>query len=122
MNSLEEGNKNLLKMAEILMSVKHEDFSMEYITWPFEDCNTPACAMGHYAADPGTPFSLIEGIMYYKDRVYAVFIDSSEVREHFCLTHIETIELFDSTGCGGALNPKSAAHYIRAFVDRRIKR
>ena len=98
----------------------------------FQECGTPACALGHYAArqDLQTAFELGEiwGIVprgqrdEYGNRSMTLEYAGTEVCEHFGITHVQATELFADggehtpVGCGNPNNAIEAAEYIERFV------
>jgi hypothetical protein len=121
--------ERLLKVARALReSAVPEDFTMRCFV---NECGTPACALGHYAArrdlqrafrisaEEGTDVDGNPAVYYYirsKDGVYIAH--DVEPVEHFGLDEEQAEELFGGHGCGNAKTPKAAARYIERFVAR----
>lgn len=82
-------------------------------------CGTPACALGHYAADKRSPFEIVEHLLTYKDET--IYVDGAEVRMHFHINSGEAMDLFSENGCNNAYSPQEAADYIEDFVERRTQ-
>jgi hypothetical protein len=127
--------ERLLNIAKALReSPAPEKFTMDAIV--HSACNTPACALGHYAArtDLQAAFVLRPHVwgMYAADRGPAsefLRYDGPEVCKHFDITPTQACELFKDSeedddgnelpcGCGGAKTAIEAAEYIERFVER----
>jgi hypothetical protein len=80
-------------------------------------CNTPACAMGHYAAreDLQDDFSLENGEIVDRHTRKSVCGDDT-IDTHFNLTPRERFKLFSTSGCGHARTPQEAIAYILEVV------
>lgn len=102
-------------------------------------CGTPACALGHYSAHRPERVSWASGQLPEMERQilglagkyehdYPIFRTANGAlltgcpagAAEFCLEYSEALELFDSGGCGSALNGQQAATYIRNFVFRKL--
>lgn len=130
--SFELGNARLLRLADILSKVdkQHEkkDEPAYYQGAFVHECGTPACALGHYAHATPERWKIVKysatDYEYYDDPKLRhessgnVFYDA---KKEFCLSDREADRLFDSEGCGEALNGKEAAAFIRKFVKDRCK-
>lgn len=91
------------------------------------ECGTPACALGHWAAanperwvaayNPGlaTKWSPVLRHNFVSRQLPDVYL---EAMEEFGITDHQAEELFNGSGCGSATTAKEAADYIRAFVER----
>lgn len=82
-------------------------------------CNTPCCALGHYAArtDLQSSFLLSQGQILTNDSARTeIGYDDPAIREHFGITPSEADELFAAEGCGEAQTASDASEYIRSFV------
>jgi hypothetical protein len=119
----EMGMRRLLQLAEILDKAKpHREgiwpiagYHQRAFLW---DCNTPACALGHWAVNNQDRWETDGGSVPWLKAGRK--FDPHDGAEHdFCLTYLESRELFAGNGCGFAENnPKKAAQYIRDFVAR----
>ena len=133
--TVSEGNQRLLNVARALReSPNPEKFDMG--RYGDDDCGTPACAFGHYAArqDLQDRFALVrrELRVSYAEAIYfstdvllrytgeMAFYDSHLVLEHFGISWEEADDLFSVEGCGGANTPAQAADFIEAFVAKRM--
>lgn len=94
------------------------------------NCNTPACALGHYAKrhDLQDAFDLDKyGWLTLRDGSPCNYY-SAPVLAHFGLTPSESSRLFAGgddddgihAGCGGAKTPIEAAEFIEAFCDEDV--
>ena len=116
--------RRLLNVARALEeSTNPEAFNMDVVT---HACGTPGCAFGHYIhrTDLQHTFVPLNNEYAYalrsKPSILIAWSHGTTVRmEHFDISDPEDEELFSSLGCGGATTAKQAAHYIRAFVNRR---
>lgn len=95
------------------------------------NCGTPACAFGHYAARA----DLQDAFRLLNPKIFGHFpqdfqgvatadgthIEYSElqVREHFDLNGDEVEEIFGGYGCAAARTAIQAADYLEAFVARK---
>jgi hypothetical protein len=112
----------LLLVARALRESKHpEDFRMVQYG---NDCGTPACAFGHYAAreDLQDKFTLdAEGDTVLVGRrarpVSFVCFDSKVVLDHFGIDIAAARRLFGHDGCGNAETTIEAAEYIERFCE-----
>lgn len=118
MTSRKDGNRRLRQAAKILRKVAPNKFNMESIT---HTCGTPACVLGHYAANSKTPFSLQDRQLVLGEIDIGYNYDHPAIQDHFDLTPKQCAELFDVTGCGNAILPSEAADYIEDFVKARAK-
>lgn len=121
MTSIAAGNRRLLRLAKILDTADAEHKRRKeprYDQSRFEhECNTPACAIGHWAFHNRKRWG-----RHYGDPVLNGFFNAFDsAMQEFSLKDGEDLELFDVDGCGGAKTAKEAAAYIRAFVKRRQK-
>jgi hypothetical protein len=94
------------------------------------ECGSPACALGHYAAQYPKRFVLNPNwVSPVGGRPYPVIQlrgsdarlgpQSTGILEEFSITSSESEELFSGSGCGDATTAKEAAAYIRKFVARK---
>lgn len=128
----EVGADRLLEMADVLDAAHKRQTRFSMARFFFDDgevddnqCGTPACALGHYAAATperwGMHKSATDGRLYPRLKGHAW---TATVWDHttidFGLTEQESSELFDGQGCGRATSPKEAATYIRNFVHRKL--
>jgi hypothetical protein len=118
---IKTGNRRLLRLAAYLREhARSEDFDMRVQVNP---CGTPACAFGHYASMPRTPFTIDAGavckVVMHRGSQRPAFFGDAEVRDHFGVRYVEVRELFAASGCGCADTPRQAARYIERFVKRR---
>lgn len=127
--------ERLLNVAKALReSPSPADFSMDLINFTsIAGCNTPACAIGHYAyrKDLQDAFELRESSLgFYKanssDHKQLMY-EGPEVCAHFGITQGQADQLFRDSdidedgegtpcGCGGAVTAIEAAEYIERFV------
>lgn len=112
--------ERLLNVARALReSPKPNKFTMDMYA---RDCNTPACAWGHYCfrQDLQSEFQLspATGLPIDIFTKNPVTLMDSRMDEHFGLTSDQVIELFSVGGCGGAKTAIDAAEYIEEFVRR----
>jgi hypothetical protein len=99
-------------------------------TW-VNPCGSPACALGHYAAQYPKRFvlnpnwvspitGLTRAVIHLRSSENSVLSPTSSiVTEEFQITESESEELFNGGGCGEAKTAKEAAAYIRKFVRRK---
>jgi hypothetical protein len=109
--------ERLLNVAKALReSNDPRDFSMEF--YGHVNCNTPACALGHYAhrTDLQDALILVNGCVRQSDGHYASYW-TALVREHFDIDRDEVEALFSDSGCGNASTAIEAAEFIERFVD-----
>jgi len=129
MTTVAVGNRRLLKLADILDTADalHRKrgeptyYQGDFEHWDYKrSCNTPACALGHYAFNCGP-----KGQRIYWDHEKGAMAHGMELGEageiEFAIGMGEYDELFGGSGCDGAKTAKQAAKYIRAFVRRRQK-
>jgi hypothetical protein len=114
----EQGMRRLLQLAEILDKAKPhtggkaQGYCQRLWAW---DCNTPACALGHWAIAHKDRWEY-SGTVYLKGAQTGSF---GSAQLDFAITNDQARELFGTHGCGKAgTNPRQAATYIRAFVAR----
>lgn len=112
--------RRLLNVAKALReSPAPEKFTMRWYTVTNE-CGTPACALGHYAArrDLQNTLRLSESgaVEFAKDGAMMAGIDDHRLLRHFGITASESGQLFSPGGCGCATSPDQAAEYIETFV------
>lgn len=95
----------------------------------FNDCGTPACALGHYAnrVDLQSVYTKKYGIVLRLNQglVESCMIHANEnisVEDHFGVTVEETFELFGTRGCNNAQTPEEAIAYLEAFIERKWPR
>ena len=83
------------------------------------DCNTPCCALGHYAVrrDLQRVFVLNDDGDLFATRACEMGHDTRAVLAHFGITYYEANELFAEDGCDNADTPIQAAKYIERFLD-----
>ena len=110
--------QRLLNVAKACRETAHPAaFTMFYFG---HDCGTPACAMGNYAFRRDLQRTFIlrgqDVLTKASDSDLRTWID---MRVHFGITEAETVELFDTDGCGGAETHEQAATYIEKFVVKR---
>ncbi len=115
--------KRLLNAAR---AVEEHPVPREFTMGRFKhDCGTPACVLGCYAVRHDLQRTFKPALGYtmsmrlFRDEYRIIGCDSDEVLKHFDIYAEEAMELFGSTGCGGAKTPQEAAAYIRAFVARK---
>lgn len=129
--------QRLLNIARALReSPEPEDFTMKRY---FNQCGTPACALGHYVARTDLQSDFYHGRDgTIRHRVYGiVWYDDPDIQAHFGINREECMELFASPGdetdeedadgnllvhdggCGRARTAIEAAEYIEAFVARK---
>lgn len=88
-----------------------------------DDCGTPACVLGHYAAriDLQSEFRIVvsdeQGAYIVDSRGKHIWHSCPSVREHFDISRVQAYHLFDLEGCDDADTPAEAAAYIRRFID-----
>lgn len=110
----------LLNVAKAL----RESPEPAYFTMSFygHSCNTPACALGHYAARGDLQDTFIldsDGDVALMESGVMVGFSGLPTRDHFDISRGEAYELFDVAGCGGAKTADQAAEYIERFVERK---
>lgn len=120
--------ERLLELADILdradadHDAKGEPRYKQYVYT--HECNTPACALGHWAAAHPERWTLNPRSEYESE---PKLLDSpyttpfQDARHEFDLTRGDVDELFSWDGCGAALSASEAAAYIRAFVGRKAQ-
>jgi hypothetical protein len=120
---IKAGNRRLLRLAAYLREhARRQDFEMHV---QVNECGTPACAFGHYASMPRTPFKIGTSSrnqfmhVMHRGSQRSAFFGDKESCDHFGVSYAEVRELFDFCGCGCADTPKQAARYIERFVQRR---
>lgn len=98
-----EHKANLLELASILDKVPLGNYCQR----EFGDgsCQTPACALGHWALHNG-----------YKYNVYMDLGWKRLAKQHFGVSGYNYISLFGPFGCNRAATAKEAAAYIRNYV------
>lgn len=117
-----DGDLNLLKVAQALRESNNPGhFTMLRYR---NECGTPACALGHYAAreDLQDTFCLrLGGASPGRANVFnGFFCDHLRVLKHFGLTGPQARQLFSSMGCDRARTANDAADYIERFVAKRV--
>lgn len=122
MTTLAVGNRRLLKLADILDTADAEHRKRKEPTYDqgqfTHECDTPACALGHWAAAHPRRWRFnTGGTPELKFAFAKVAFDAA--MDEFCLDRGEVLDLFNSSGCGNARTAKQAAKYIRNFVARR---
>lgn len=133
----------LLNVARALREYEHpERFTMEFYLHgdvfaielgdkveakAKEWCGTPGCALGTFASRPDLQRLLIvdryedgQPYMAFREEGDQAYYDADELQDYFGLDYYEASELFNSSGCGGATTPSSAANYIDKFVHARL--
>jgi hypothetical protein len=115
------GARRLLKLATILDTADALHRKRGEPTYNQEDyahsCGSPACALGHYAAN--TRGFKLDRQWYEYFREDKLFTWDCGADEEFGLSYSEAMELFYYNGCGEAKTAKQAAKYIRSFVKRK---
>jgi len=124
-------SQRLQNVAKAIREGDPEDFRMNIY---MNNCGTPACALGHYAAR--TDLQNVFGLSRISDRSLGpvgtvICLDGSYTimqtpftvaAEHFDITITETIELFAGDGCGKndneLITAKQAITYIEDFIAR----
>lgn len=137
------GSVRLLELADVLDTADerhHAKGEPKYLQAMYRHkCGTPACAMGHYAANFSERIKWASTVLpryieYIRAREVSFNLDvpafkilggewvsgTSAAVHEFCLTPEEGVELFGGTGCGGARSARAAAKYIRTFVFRKL--
>lgn len=132
----------LLNVARALREYEHpERFSMDFylhgdefavdiqdeIETKKEWCGTPGCALGTFASRPDLQRLLTverhedgQPYMAFRGEGEEAYYDTEELQDYFGIEWDEAIDLFSSSGCGGATTPISAANYIDKFVHARL--
>jgi hypothetical protein len=117
--------ERLLNVAKALReSPNPDDFTMK---WVRNECGTPACALGHYAAreDLQSEFRLLEldrlaspgvAIRSLQTGDLVAWCDP-DVLNHFGIDREQNSLLFSSDGCDVAQTAAEAAEYIERFVS-----
>lgn len=123
------GARRLLRLAKILDTADalHKErgertYSQDVFV---HHCGTPACALGHYAANnkrrgwgfKAADYSFGTGHVTYNG--HSQSCADPRVLDEFDLSFTEAIELFSGDGCNGARTGKQAAKYIQRFVKRK---
>ncbi len=115
------GARRLLKLASILDTADALHKKRGEPLYNQEDyvhsCGSPACALGHYAANT-RGFTLDRAWGEYCRKGLSFTWDCGAAKE-FGLSTSEATELFYYNGCGEAKTAKQAAKYIRSFVKRK---
>jgi len=120
--SIALGNKRLLKLADLLFTVdaihrKKREPTYKQTLYAHHkcgnNCDTPACAWGHYITIPSVSRRLKQSIKDYET------ISWYAAQNEFVMTFVECSEIFASWGCNYANTAKEAAKYIRQFVKAR---
>lgn len=113
MTTVAVGNRRLLKLADILdkadalhRKLGEPGYDQTRVSHNNE-CRTPACAWGHWRAQPNVTKRLGEWASM-------CFIESE-----FSISEYDAELIFGGEGCESAKTAKQAAKYIRAFVKRR---
>lgn len=122
--------ERLLKVAQALReSSAPKDFTMRCFV---NECGTPACALGHYAArrdlqhafkivvEKGTDFDGTARLYYdvTENDGAPIAYDDDFTQQHFGLDAYDLNNLFGGCGCDDAQTPKAAARYIERFVAK----
>jgi len=119
--------KRLLNVAVALLdaasSIKDGEKSCFTMKSYFNECGTPACALGHYATRTDLQEAFHQGPI--EDRwVYLAgtteFLTDyycAPVQYHFGITKVQARMLFSGGGCGGANTELEAVKYIKWFVS-----
>lgn len=134
--------KRFEKLIAVTEKAKPENFDMgRYGVKRAGRCGTPACVLGHYAADRRAQKAFKLSVPYYYTNEATgeqvepsncrldvvdsegnmVGFDSDAVIEHFGITSKQGEELFGYAGCGSARTPKQAVAYLRKFMARELK-
>lgn len=93
-----------------------DNFTMTFI---FNDCHTPGCALGHYVARNDLQGSYCRKGRHLVDNSTGEMTDLLEIgKKHFGLRYADTFALFGASGCAGATTPAQAADYIERFIER----
>lgn len=120
------GAPRLLKLADILDAAepmqltdgKPSGYYQRRWIWGKNDCGTPACALGHWAANNQDRW---EAYDIDQIRLKGRYGPIGSAKQEFCLSDREVSELFGIDGCGNAqADPRKAAAYIRNFVFRNL--
>ncbi len=124
MASFRIGMNRLSRLADILDVADKEHRAKgerKYLQSQFfHPCGTPACALGHWAANSTSRWKRrgSSGWPIYRSNT-GLHPSKGAVLE-FGITDSEAYHLFSSDGCDGARTGKQAAKYIRAFVKMKI--
>lgn len=100
-------------------------------------CNTPGCALGHYASRrdlqrvftviterdrDGNPMDYSLRFLHDEEGSEGISFSDNNFLKYFGLdSYRDADELFSSYGCGDASTPKAAAKYIEQFVANKLK-
>ena len=121
--SLALGNRRLLQLAKILDKAEQYNQTYYYDTREHETpgegkhtCNTPACALGWWAATHPKTWTMQYGKVYWRLYPGNAYV-AAELE--FCLSHNEIESIFGGSGCRNAQSGPDAAAYIREFVRNR---
>lgn len=114
------------RFERLIACTKHIDpdnFDMGMFAY---DCGTPACVIGHYAANRKIQrtFRLEDNLILLEDGDVLDFLwwnNSRALEDHFGITEVDVDHLFSAKGCGGAKTPKGAASYLKKFYASKLK-
>lgn len=111
-----EGERRLLETADLVENSRF--YNQSLYVW---NCNTPACALGHYALAHPEDWKIYQESLRFRECPDRPVHDVPAAWRYFGLTEGEWLELFDGNGCGNAgTDGKRAAAYLRAFVARKV--
>jgi nitrate reductase alpha subunit len=113
------GARRLLRLAKILDTAdalhrKRGEPTYDQTREVNLDCETPACAWGHYAFSSKAlhkKYVLAKGSL--------AWVNYHDAKREFNLDDCDHVDIFGFNGCNRARTAKQAAKYIRSFVKRK---